>query len=141
MRPIATLSLLCLLAACGGEPAAPAAKATEAPAAKAEGTVYGPGVTEGDVLTVPQLLAKLDEVNGQRVRVKGLVTDVCAKRGCWIKVGDEAEPRTVTFKVTDGVIVFPMSAKGKRAKVEGILTVTKGTETTVQIKGEGAIVY
>jgi hypothetical protein len=61
--------------------------------------------------------------------------------GCWLALGSDKESQVLRFKVEDGVIVFPMTAKGKKAKVEGIVTVTKGTETTVQIKGEGAIVY
>lgn len=122
--PIVAVALL--LSACGGEPAAGPSPPT-APTAAVEpssrtapkGTVYGPGVTEGEVVTVPELLARVDELNGRVVRVEGTVTDVCAKRGCWIKVGAESEPRTVTFKVTDGVIVFPMSARGRHVVAEG----------------------
>ncbi len=75
---------------------------------------------------------------------------------------------TIRFKVEDGVMVFPMSAKGKNARVEGVISVetltvaqqiaageeharehkttfdpktVKGPKVNVQIKGEGAVVY
>jgi hypothetical protein len=59
---------------------------------------------------------------GKTVKVEGLITDVCSKRGCWIKLGGDKEFQTITFKVDDGVISFPMSVKGKRAEAEGVFT-------------------
>ena len=78
--------------------------------------------------------------------------------GCWLAIGSDKDQEAIRFKVEDGVIVFPMSAKGKQARVEGILSVTvvtegqqiakgedaktvKGPKKTVQIKGEGAVVF
>lgn len=136
---IVTLGLA--LAACGEAQKAPVVAAAPAPAepAKTNGTAYGPGVTEGPVLTVAELFAKADEMNGKVVRVRGMVADVCAKRGCWIKVGEESDPRTVTFKVTDGVIVFPMSARGKGVVAEGTCEKRKLTlERTREMKAHEA---
>jgi len=72
------------------------------------------------------------------------------------------------FKVEDGVIVFPPTAKGKKVLAEGVLSVkilsmqeliaqgkkhaeeegkefdpstVKGPKTVVQIEGEGAIIH
>jgi cytochrome c-type biogenesis protein CcmE len=101
-----------------------------------EGTVYGEGVTATLVVAPADLVARIEEFEGKRVRVEGLVTDVCAKRGCWFKLaGDENSAQTVTIKVTDGVIVFPMEAKGKRAVAEGEFTVIEMTmEQTLAYK-------
>ena len=86
-----------------------------------EGTVYGEGVTATLVVAPADLVARIEEFDGKRVRVEGLVTDVCAKRGCWFKLaGDEESAQTVTIKVTDGVIVFPMSMRGKHAVADGV---------------------
>ncbi|MHC4408989.1 MAG: DUF4920 domain-containing protein [Planctomycetota bacterium] len=86
-----------------------------------EGTVYGEGVTATLVVAPADLVARIDEFEGKRVRVEGLVTDVCAKRGCWFKLaGGEESAQTVTIKVTDGVIVFPMSMRGKHAVADGV---------------------
>jgi hypothetical protein len=39
--------------------------------------------------------------------------------GCWIELQDPKLGKGLRFKVDDGVIVFPVSAKGKRASAEG----------------------
>jgi len=108
-----------ILIACG-EPAAPA-KNTPEGAGKPEGTVYGDGVKITRTMKVSEVIAKADELEGDTVRVEGLVTGVCAKRGCWFKMASDKEFESITFKVTDGVIVFPMSMKGKYAVAEGVV--------------------
>ena len=47
--------------------------------------------------------------------------NVCEKRGCWIELAGDKENTKIRVKVEDGVIVFPMEAKGKTALVEGEL--------------------
>lgn len=86
---------------------------------KAEGKVYGKPLETAEVLTIADVLARAVELEGKVVRVEGLVADVCAKRGCWIEVAEESGPAAIRFKVVDGVMVFPMSAKGKWVVVDG----------------------
>ena len=104
---------------------------------------YGTALTLTEVTKISDIYASPAKYDGKRVQVQGPVVDVCADMGCWLALGSDKETPVLRFKVEDGVIVFPMSAKGKQAKVEGILTVTKGPgpEISIQIKGEGAIVY
>jgi hypothetical protein len=90
-------------------------------ASEAPGTVYGEGVQGAPAVRVSELFARMDEFEGKQVRVEGPVTDVCAKRGCWFKMASDKDFQTLTFKVTDGVIVFPMSMKGKYAVAEGVV--------------------
>jgi hypothetical protein len=75
-----------------------------------------------------ELLAKPDEYVGKAVTVEGLVTDVCPKRGCWIRLAGDKEFQTITFKVQDGVMVFPVSVKGRRARAEGVFTKVELTQ-------------
>src|SRR5690242_2123568 len=84
-----------------------------------KGKVYGEGVKEPTAVKVADLLANPDNWVGKKVRVEGVVTDVCPHRGCWLKLAAEKakESETITLKVKDGVMVFPKSAKGKRADV------------------------
>jgi len=89
------------------------------PALAAEKT-YGSGVGKAQVVKVSDLYAAPDRYVGKAVRVEGLVTDVCAKRGCWMEVASDKEFQTIKIKVDDGVIVFPMDAKGKIAAAEGV---------------------
>lgn len=86
----------------------------------AEGTVYGKGVAAGEPVAVSELIANPAAYVGKTVRVEGLVTDVCPKRGCWMNVAGDKEFQTIRIKVDDGVIVFPMDAKGKHAVAEGV---------------------
>jgi len=98
---------------------APAPGAGPGTAPDASGTVYGTPDDSAARVALADLLARPDDFDGKAVRVEGTVTDVCAKRGCWIKIGSDARPDTVTFKVEDGVIVFPMSARGRHVVADG----------------------
>lgn len=139
----------------GGQPAAHAAPASqEAQAARpaaaqddtaqddtakaepgqaAGGTVYGAGVAGAEQVTIAQLLASPDAYAGKTVQVEGMVTDVCPKRGCWFEMAGSKPGETMRFKVQDGVMVFPMDAKGKHAVAEGVVsTQTLSLEETRQ---------
>ena len=99
--------------------------------------------------------------------VEGPIVDVCKERGCWIKIGSDKEFESIRIKVDDGVIIFPLGAKGKNALAEGVVSVrtisvedqieqgehhakeegttfdkstVKGPKTIIQIKGEGAVI-
>jgi hypothetical protein len=91
-----------------------------APAALA--TTYGKAPSAGDPVKVSELLASPDKYVGKTVKVEGLITDVCAKRGCWMVIAGDKEFESIRFKVDDGVIVIPMEAKGKKAVAEGTFT-------------------
>jgi hypothetical protein len=126
---------------------------------------YGKDLTLKTTTKISDIYAGTDAFNGKRVRVEGPIVDVCSERGCWIALGSDKEFQTIRFKVDDGVIVFPMTAKGLTATVEGVVTVTtmseadqiksgemmakekkttfdpktvKGPKTVVMIKGEAA---
>ena len=112
-----------------------------------EGKTYGNGVGGTEVIKVSELLANAGKYVGQTVRVEGVVDDVCAKRGCWMDLaGDGGKIR---IKVDDGVIVFPMDAKGKHAIAEGVFTKIETTPEEAhadapaagyQIAGTGAVI-
>jgi cytochrome c-type biogenesis protein CcmE len=99
-----------------------AAAALASPAFPAEGTRYGAGLTGTEVVKISELRANPDRYVGKTVRVEGLVTDVCPRRGCWMELASDREFETMRIKVDDGVIVFPLTAKGKVATAEGVFT-------------------
>ena len=88
-----------------------------------DGTTYGKGVTLDKAVAIPELLAQPDLFVGKRVRIEGIVSAVCAKRGCWMTVTDPESGKGVRIKVEDGVIVFPMEAMGRKASAEGMFDV------------------
>ena len=124
MKTFSTASSLALLLA-AALLAAPAAAAT-----------YGKGVGDSQPVKVSELVANPDKYVGKAVKIEGLVTEVCAKRGCWMTVAGDKEFQTIRFKVDDGVIVFPMDAKGLTGTVEGVVTVSTLSEADQIAQGE-----
>lgn len=126
---------------------------------------YGKTLTLKETTRISDIYAQPQKFAGKRVLVEGPAVNVCKKRGCWVEIGSDKEFQSIRFKVDDGVIVFPMEAKGKTIRAEGIVSVTthsveelikqgehhaeetgekfdpasvKGPKTVVMIKGEGA---
>jgi hypothetical protein len=92
-----------------------------APAAAADsGKTYGKGVVGTENIQVSELLAHPDKYVGKTVRVEGVVVDVCEMRGCWMDL--KSDGGKVRIKVDDGVMVFPVDARGKDAVAEGVFT-------------------
>lgn len=83
-------------------------------------TEYGDGVTIEQAVAVETLLDSPNDYIGKTVRVDGVITGVCKKRGCWMQVTDPDTGNGVRIKVDDGVIVFPYEAMGKKASAEGV---------------------
>lgn len=95
------------------------ALASVAPVAATEPQTYGAGVQTAEVTSVAKILADPDAYVGKTVRIEGKVTDVCPMAGCWMEVDDAG--KSIKVKVDDGVIVFPVAAKGQPAVAEGVV--------------------
>ncbi|MDP6946515.1 MAG: DUF4920 domain-containing protein [Myxococcota bacterium] len=129
MRTFAVLCLLFLFVGCSEKPpsstpeAKPAAKTAEAKPAEAgvAGTKYGAGISLPESISIAELQANVDKYEGKEVRIEGLVTGVCPKRGCWFDMAGEKAGESMRFKVKDGVMVFPMEANGKYAVAQGVV--------------------
>lgn len=132
------------------------------------GTAYGEALTLAEVTPVSAILETPDQYIGERVLVEGMVVDVCEKKGCWVDIASDREFEKIQIKVEDGVIVFPLSARGKQALVEGVVeelqltheeaveqarhraeeqqvefdpaSVPPGPQTIYRIKGIGAVI-
>jgi len=90
--------------------------------------IYGKGVTLDKVTLISQILDNPDKYVGKEVKVNGLIVDVCSRRGCWIELSSDRAFEKLRIKVADGVIVFPMSARGLNASVQGTVEAIKMTE-------------
>ena len=84
-------------------------------------TQYGEALTLTETTSVSTVLADPEAYVGQHLRVEGTVRGVCEHMGCWITVGGESEQEQLRVKVEDGVIVFPQTAMGCHARVEGVM--------------------
>ena len=132
------------------------------------GTPYGEALTLTEVTPVSAILDAPDRYLGERVLLEGMVVEVCESRGCWMDIASDREFEKIQIKVDDGVIVFPLSARGKDAVVEGVVeelqltheqaleearhkaeehgtefdpaSVPEGPQTIYRIRGLGAVV-
>jgi hypothetical protein len=95
---------------------------------------YGDGVTIEQAVAVETLLASPDDYLGKPIRVDGVITGVCKKRGCWMQITDPETGGGVRVKVDDGVIVFPYTAMGKKASAEGVFDAITLTPEQVEAR-------
>lgn len=86
------------------------------------GDYYGDNiskVSEDAAVSVKELDVKLKEKKVvDNVSVKGVVTDVCEKRGCWITIKNE-NGASFFVKMKDYAFFVPTALKGKNVVLEG----------------------
>jgi hypothetical protein len=119
MKTTIFLAFVLLLSACSSEPAI-------------EGTTYGQPVSLTETTAISEILDDPTSFLGQNVLVEGTIVEVCTSMGCWMDIASDREFEKIQIKVDDGVIVFPVSARGKKALVEG--TVEELDQTADQAK-------
>ena len=83
---------------------------------------YGKGISIKEKNEIGTLLNMPNAYLDNDVLISGELTEVCPMRGCWIDVKDINSEAHIRIKVTDGQIVFPLSAKGKFVDVQGKFT-------------------
>jgi hypothetical protein len=108
------------------------------PAAAGDAASYGDGVTLTDAVAIDTLLANPDDYLGRTVRVDGVITGVCKKRGCWMQVTDSESGNGVRIKVEDGVMVFPYTSMGREASAEGVFEAIKLTPEQIEARKAAA---
>lgn len=96
----------------------------------AEETKLGNGVSLKEATPIKALIETPADYVGKTIRVDGVATAVCQEMGCWMAVAATDDPAgpTVRLKVEDGVIKFPVSAKGKAVSAEGVFEEIKATD-------------
>jgi hypothetical protein len=97
----------------------PATQETPEPAISGSSAkIYGDGVTLDEMTEISEILAAPEKYIGKGVAVKGKITEVCPKMGCWMEIESNSSAK-IRIKVEDGVIVFPTEAVGHEAVAEG----------------------
>jgi hypothetical protein len=101
---------------------------------------YGAGVAMTEATPIATILAEPKRFEGRTLRVEGTVTAVCAHEGCWMALSADGRPDgpTLRLKVDDGVIVFPVTAKGHKAVAEGVWERVGGTPDSHEAAAEHA---
>ena len=108
------------------------------PAMAGDGKSYGEGVSLNEAIPIDTLIENADDYVGKKVRVDGVITAVCKKRGCWMQVTDKESGSGVRIKVEDGVIVFPYESMGQEAAAEGIFEAIKLTPEQIKAREAAA---
>jgi hypothetical protein len=110
-----------------------------APLAAGE-TRLGTGVSLKEPTAIKALVEQPATYVGKTLRVDGVATAVCSAMGCWMAVAAEGDEKgaTVRIKVDDGVIVFPMTAKGRKVSAEGVFEAVGGDAEAKEAAGEHA---
>lgn len=83
-------------------------------------TRLGKPLTLPGPVAVDTVLASPAHYVGKTVQVKGKITAVCRKMGCWTEIAGESR-RSLRVKVNDGDMVFPAASIGKTVVAEGTL--------------------
>ncbi len=101
---------------------------------------YGAGVSLKETTPLAQVIEKPANFEGKTVRVEGTVTAVCMHMGCWMALTPDSasDAKTMLIKVDDGVIVFPPSAKGRRAVAQGVIERIGGSREGQEAASEQA---
>jgi hypothetical protein len=86
------------------------------------GDYYGadvPKITEGKAISIQELEGKLrQEKKAENVTVKGIVTDVCSKKGCWVTLKTD-DGSSFFVKMKDYAFFVPTALKGKNVILQG----------------------
>ncbi len=84
------------------------------------GTSFGQTTTAENAITVDQLFSIMqskEKKTGFQVKIKGVVTQVCEKEGCWIKV--QSPDGSMLVKMKDHKFLVPLVLNGKTIVIDG----------------------
>jgi hypothetical protein len=101
------------------------------------GVTYGAGAKAKKAITVAELEQKLAANPTYTGRVKGVVTSVCEKKGCWMKL-QQANGEGMMIKFKDYKFFMPKNIVGKEVVVDGVAKITLTSVDDLQHYAEDA---
>ena len=84
-------------------------------------TTYGEPLSDLEPVRIGELTGNPESFVDRRIKVVGLVDDICPMKGCWVDIVEKQSTETIRLKVQDDVIVFPAEARGREIIAEGTL--------------------
>lgn len=93
------------------------------------GVTYGAGTTAAGAVEVNILEAKLASADKYTGKVKGTVTGVCEKKGCWMKLA-QTDGEGIMIRFKDYKFFMPKDIVGKDVVLEGV---AEKTTTSVEM--------
>lgn len=101
------------------------------------GTTYGAGAKEKGAITIAVLEEKLTEKESFTGQVKGVVLNVCEKKGCWMKL-QQANGEGMMIRFKDYKFFMPKDITGKEVIVDGTAKITLTSVEDLQHYAEDA---
>jgi len=88
-----------------------------------ESTQYGAKFELKEQVGIDALLAKPEAYADKTIRVRGKITSVCKKKGCWLILGQaDVKDKFVRIRMKDYGFFVPLDCGGQTATVEGVFT-------------------
>ena len=89
---------------------------------------YGDEISLIEYSSFNDVMGSPNEYLNKDILLSGQIIEVCPMRGCWVNIKDNNSDLIIRAKVTDGIIVFPLSSKGKQIDVQGKFSKLNFTE-------------
>ena len=101
-------------------------------------TIYGDStMTPEGVISGEKLIELLNTQDSAMVKVEGVISEVCSKKGCWMDVNIGGE-NTLSVKFMDYGFFMPLDAAGTTAIIEGMAKIEMQTVEWLKHKEEDA---
>lgn len=116
-------------------------KKPSTPAEKAER--FGAKIKSTNEVALEKIVSSPSAYAKQTFVTSGVVRQNCQKRGCWMDVRPEEDRdgASVTVRFKDYGFFIPLSSRGAKVRMEGIVKVTTmSAEQVADMEAEGAIV-
>jgi hypothetical protein len=81
---------------------------------------YGEKIEQMSVVAAADIRGKLETVDSVELQVEGIITEVCKKKGCWMKI-DIGNGESLTVRFKDYGFFVPVESQGKIALIDGVL--------------------
>ncbi len=94
------------------------------------GTAYGTSFETKEPVDVNKVEETLSGTEKKEMQIEGVVSQVCSKEGCWIKL--KTESKEIMVKMKDHKFLVPLALNGKTVVINGIAM--KKTTTVEQLK-------
>lgn len=82
---------------------------------------FGGEVTIAESTPIAQVIQDAEKYVGNEVRLTGTISEICQKKGCWLKMTDGQNELTIRFK--DYAFFVPTDAVNSQVTVQGIFEV------------------
>ena len=82
-----------------------------------KGMTFGEKIEATEAIGTDELATKLEEAKKLEVKVQGVVSQVCSKEGCWLKL--KTANGNMMVKMKDHKFLVPLSMEGKTIVAKG----------------------